>query len=65
MNSMLIGLFPLVPGIGHKIKSVNNPDLRVELVKAFAKKEFPSCDTLDYAIAVEKVTSSKKDVSPL
>lgn len=51
----------LIPGIGHKIKSVNNPDLRVELVKAFAKKEFPSCDTLDYAIAVEKVTSSKKD----
>lgn len=55
----------VVPGIGHKIKSVNNPDLRVELVKAFAKKEFPSCDTLDYALAVEKVTSSKKDVSIL
>ena len=52
-----------VPGIGHKIKSVNNPDLRVELVKAFAKKEFPSTDCLDYAIATEKVTSAKKDVS--
>lgn len=62
---MLIGLFSPVPGIGHKIKSVNNPDLRVELVKAFAKKEFPSCDTLDYALAVEKVTSSKKDVGTL
>lgn len=51
----------LIPGIGHKIKSVNNPDLRVELVKAFAKKEFPSTTTLDYAIATEKVTTAKKD----
>ena len=51
----------LIPGIGHKIKSVNNPDLRVELVKAFAKKEFPSTKVLDYAIATEKVTTAKKD----
>ena len=27
-----------VSGIGHKIKSVNNPDLRVELVKEYVRK---------------------------
>mgnify|MGYP003629498745 CR=1 FL=1 len=32
----------LIPGIGHKVKSRNNPDLRVELVKEFVKKRFPS-----------------------
>ena len=51
----------LVSGIGHKIKSVNNPDLRVELVKEYVKKHFPSHSLLDYALAVEKVTTAKKD----
>jgi ATP citrate (pro-S)-lyase len=51
----------LIPGIGHKVKSRNNPDLRVELVKEFVKKRFPSCKMLDYALAVETVTTSKKD----
>ncbi|KAG8931643.1 citrate synthase [Tulasnella sp. 418] len=51
----------LISGIGHKIKSVNNPDLRVELVKEFVIKNFPSHSLLDYALAVEKVTTSKKD----
>ncbi|KAI9630830.1 hypothetical protein KEM48_013599 [Puccinia striiformis f. sp. tritici PST-130] len=51
----------LIPGIGHKIKSKANPDMRVELVKDFAKKNFPSVEMLDYALAVEDVTSSKKD----
>jgi ATP citrate (pro-S)-lyase len=51
----------LISGIGHKIKSVNNPDLRVELVKEYAHKHFPSHSLLDYALAVEKVTTSKKD----
>lgn len=50
-----------VSGIGHKIKSVNNPDLRVELVKEYVRKNFPSHSLLDYALAVEKVTTSKKD----
>lgn len=53
-------LFP-VSGIGHKIKSVNNPDLRVELVKEYVRKNFPSHSLLDYALAVEKVTTAKKD----
>ncbi|KAK9320031.1 citrate synthase-like protein [Lipomyces orientalis] len=51
----------LIPGIGHKIKSRNNPDMRVELVKEFARKSFPSTKLLDYALAVESVTTSKKD----
>lgn len=51
----------LVPGIGHRVKSRNNPDLRVELVKEYAKKNFPNTKLLDYAIAVETVTTSKKD----
>lgn len=30
-------------------------------MKEFVKKRFPSCKMLDYAIAVETVTTSKKD----
>ncbi|KAF2094481.1 ATP-citrate synthase-like protein subunit 1 [Rhizodiscina lignyota] len=51
----------LIPGIGHRIKSRNNPDLRVELVKDYVKKNFASTKLLDYALAVESVTTSKKD----
>lgn len=51
----------LIPGIGHKVKSRNNPDFRVEVVKEFVKKNFPATDLLDYALAVEEVTTSKKD----
>jgi hypothetical protein len=50
-----------VPGIGHRIKSRNNPDLRVELVKDYVKANFPNTKLLDYALAVETVTTSKKD----
>ncbi|GAA6038037.1 hypothetical protein JCM8097_007511 [Rhodosporidiobolus ruineniae] len=51
----------LIPGIGHKIKSKSNPDKRVELVKNFAFANFPSTSMLEYALAVEDVTSAKKD----
>ncbi len=51
----------LIPGIGHKIKSKTNPDLRVVLVVDYVKKHFPSTPTLDYALGVEAVTSAKKD----
>jgi ATP-citrate lyase alpha-subunit len=50
-----------IPGIGHRIKSVKNPDKRVELLKNYAKKHFPSTEYLDYALEVEKVTTSKKE----
>lgn len=51
----------LILGIGHKIKSRTNPDLRVEIVKEFVLQNFPSHATLDYALEVEKITTSKKD----
>lgn len=50
-----------IPGIGHRIKSVTNPDKRVELLTGYAKKHFPQTDYLDYALAVEKLTTSKKN----
>ncbi|KAI9303729.1 citrate synthase-like protein [Cunninghamella echinulata] len=51
----------LIPGIGHKIKSRTNPDMRVELVKSYVKKHFPNTPILDYALKVEEITTSKKD----
>lgn len=51
----------LIPGIGHRVKSRNNPDFRVELVKDYVKENFPTHKLLDYAIEVEKITTSKKD----
>merc|ERR1712216_846491 len=50
----------LIMGIGHRIKSKTNPDMRVELVKEFAKREFPSTEVLDFALAVEQVTTKKR-----
>ncbi|KAI8611687.1 citrate synthase-like protein [Chytriomyces sp. MP71] len=40
----------LILGIGHKIKSRTNPDLRVQIVKEFVFKHFPSHETLKYAL---------------
>jgi len=51
----------LIPGIGHKVKSRNNPDFRVEVVKDYVHTHFPRTPLLDYALAVEEVTTSKKD----
>merc|ERR1712149_138391 len=34
----------LIMGIGHRIKSISNPDQRVEIIKQFAKHEFPSTE---------------------
>ncbi len=48
-----------IPGIGHRIKSAKNPDKRVELLKEYAKKNFPSTRYLDYALEVEKYTLQK------
>ncbi|GAB4307167.1 MAG: citrate/2-methylcitrate synthase [Myxococcota bacterium] len=50
-----------IPGIGHLVKSVQNPDMRVELMKKYAKENFPKTDLLDYALEVEKVTTSKRN----
>lgn len=50
-----------IPGIGHRIKSAKNPDKRVELLKAYAKKNFPNTKYLDYALSVENETLKKAD----
>jgi len=50
----------LIMGIGHKIKSLENPDARVVLIKNFAKQHFRSTEILDFACQVELVTSKKK-----
>merc|ERR1712226_1636316 len=50
----------LIMGIGHRIKSINNPDKRVEIIKDYVLANFPQCPILRYAIEVEKITTSKK-----
>lgn len=49
-----------IPGIGHKIKSVKNPDKRVQLLIQYARANFPSTDLLNYALQVEQLTTAKK-----
>ncbi len=50
-----------IPGIGHRVKSVTNPDKRVQLLQAYARKYFKTSQYLDYALAVEKITTAKKN----
>ncbi len=50
-----------IPGIGHRIKSVKNPDKRVELLKAYARQHFPMTPYLDFALEVEELTTAKRD----
>jgi ATP citrate (pro-S)-lyase len=50
-----------IPGIGHRVKSIRNPDKRVELLKEFARKNFPTTTYLDYALQVEKITTKKAE----
>jgi len=49
-----------IMGIGHAVKSVDNPDMRVVLIKQFAKTHFPKTPLLDFAEKVEKITTLKK-----
>lgn len=50
----------LIMGIGHRVKSINNPDKRVEIIKEFVMENFPATPLLQYALEVEKITTSKK-----
>eukprot|EP00096_Caligus_rogercresseyi_P004195 TRINITY_DN1836_c0_g1_i1.p1 TRINITY_DN1836_c0_g1~~TRINITY_DN1836_c0_g1_i1.p1 ORF type:complete len:1079 (+),score=274.71 TRINITY_DN1836_c0_g1_i1:30-3266(+) len=50
----------LIMGIGHRVKSINNPDMRVTLIKEFVFGHFPTTPLLEYALEVEKITTSKK-----
>lgn len=49
----------LIPGIGHKIKSIYNPDKRCEILFKLSKK-FPSQKYLTFAKDVEALTTMKK-----
>jgi len=48
-----------IPGIGHRIKSRDNPDQRVVLLKDYAEKNFPSRKYLGYVLQVENYTLKK------
>jgi len=50
----------LIMGIGHKIRTLQNPDMRVKLVKDYAKQHFPRTPVLDFALEVEQLTTKKK-----
>lgn len=50
----------LIMGIGHRVKSINNPDMRVKLIKEFVLENFPARPLVEYALEVEKITTSKK-----
>lgn len=48
----------LIMGIGHRIKSLSNPDMRVTIIKDYALKHFKNNKVLDFAMAVEQVGCS-------
>lgn len=48
-----------VPGIGHRIKSRDNRDKRVELLQKYARTHFPSVKYMEFAVTVETYTLSK------
>jgi len=50
-----------IPGIGHRVKSLRNPDKRVELLKQYARQWFPQTPYLAYALQVEALTTAKRD----
>eukprot|EP00929_Paragymnodinium_shiwhaense_P114547 TRINITY_DN829_c0_g1_i11.p1 TRINITY_DN829_c0_g1~~TRINITY_DN829_c0_g1_i11.p1 ORF type:complete len:1093 (-),score=322.86 TRINITY_DN829_c0_g1_i11:84-3362(-) len=50
----------LIMGIGHRIKSLANPDQRVTIVKEYAKKHFKDNSILDFALGVEQLTTRKR-----
>ncbi len=51
-----------VPGIGHRIKSLKNPDQRVKYLVDYVKNHTNlHTPVLNFALEVEKVTTSKKD----
>lgn len=49
-----------IQGIGHRLHSVDDPDKRVTILVEQARATFPATPVLDYALAVEQVTTQKK-----
>ena len=50
-----------VPGIGHRVKSLRNPDKRVKELVGYVKSLNIPTPHLDFALEVEKITAAKKD----
>jgi len=50
----------LLMGIGHRVKSLENPDQRVVILKRYVMDNFPDSTVLKYALEVEKLTTRKK-----
>ena len=50
-----------IPGIGHRVKSVQNPDMRVKLLEEWAYTNLPRHELLDFALEVEKITTAKRN----
>jgi ATP-citrate lyase alpha-subunit len=50
-----------VPGIGHRVKSLKNPDKRVKELVGHVKSLGIKTPHLDFALAVEQITAAKKD----
>ncbi|GJL56634.1 MAG: ATP citrate lyase [Nitrospirales bacterium] len=50
-----------VPGIGHRVKSLRNPDKRVKELVGYVKSLGIETPHLDFALEVEKITATKKD----
>eukprot|EP01114_Cavostelium_apophysatum_P021569 TRINITY_DN756_c0_g1_i2.p1 TRINITY_DN756_c0_g1~~TRINITY_DN756_c0_g1_i2.p1 ORF type:complete len:957 (+),score=322.61 TRINITY_DN756_c0_g1_i2:220-3090(+) len=51
----------LIMGIGHRIKTLQNPDKRVVILKEYIFKNFQQTNIVKYAIEVEKVTTAKRN----
>jgi len=49
-----------IMGIGHRVKSLENPDSRVTIVKDFVRTQFPKSPLFDYALDVEQFTTAKR-----
>ncbi|KAG7298381.1 hypothetical protein JYU34_017998 [Plutella xylostella] len=50
----------LIMGIGHRVKSINNPDSRVRELKAYVTSRWPAWPVTRYALDVEAITTRKK-----
>ena len=51
----------IISGIGHKIKTKDNPDKRVEILTSYVRDNFPKSDVLNYGLEVEKITLLKRN----
>ena len=50
-----------IQGIGHRVKSIHNPDMRMKIITNYAKKHFKKTELIDFALKVEQVTTAKRD----